>query len=77
MDKIYLEVLVRFDLEGVMWPLKIKWEDDTVYVVDKVLSHERRAAFKAGGQGMRYTCKIMGKTAYLFFEEGKWFMEGK
>ena len=60
-----------------MWPLKIKWENGKVYTIDKVLSRERRAALKTGGQGMRYTCKIMGKLAYLFFEEGKWFMEGK
>ena len=33
------------------------------------------AKLKAGGVGMRYICKICGKTVALFNEEGKWFME--
>ncbi|WP_172793074.1 hypothetical protein [endosymbiont 'TC1' of Trimyema compressum] len=42
------------------------WEDGKVYTVDKALGRDRRAALKTGGQGMRYTCKIMGKISYLF-----------
>ena len=41
MRKIFLDVLVKFDLEGIMWPLKINWENGKVYTIDKVLSRER------------------------------------
>jgi len=35
------------------------------------------ASLKAGGQGMRYTCRIAGKQVFLFCDDGRWFVEGK
>ena len=35
------------------------------------------AATKAGGEGMRYTCRIRGQETYLFECEGRWFVEAK
>jgi len=32
---------------------------------------------KAGGMGIRYTCRICNKQVYLFNDEGKWFMGAK
>ena len=32
-------------------------------------------AMTAGGLGMRYICRIRGRTVKLFNDEGRWFME--
>ena len=68
---------MRFDLEGRMTPLEIRWEDGTRYEIDRVLDVRRAASLKAGGQGMRYTVRINGHSTYLFFEAPAWFVEGK
>lgn len=75
--KINLEVNAKFDLDGTIRPTSIIWEDGRVFAVDRVLDVRRAASLKAGGTGMRYTCRICGKTVMLWNEEGKWFMEGK
>ena len=73
--KINLEVNADFDLEGNIRPRAIIWEDGRMYEVDRVLDIRRAASLKAGGVGMRYTCRIREKTEKLFIDEGKWFME--
>jgi hypothetical protein len=35
----------------------------------------RAASLKAGGVGMRYTCMVRNHQTYLFYEDGRWFME--
>ena len=75
--KVYVEVTARFDTEGDITPLSVTWEDGTVYEIDKVLDQRRAASLKAGGIGMRYTCRILGRESYLFYEEPKWFVEAK
>jgi hypothetical protein len=32
---------------------------------------------KVGGVGERYKVRINGKETYIFFENGKWFVEEK
>ena len=75
--KVYVEVTAKFDTEGNITPLSVTWEDGTVYEIDKVLDQRRAASLKAGGIGMRYTCRILGRESYLFYEEPKWFVEAK
>ena len=75
--KINLEVNAKFDLEGNVRPISIIWEDGRVFAIDRVLDVRRAASLKAGGVGMRYICRICGKTVALFNDENKWFMEGK
>ena len=77
MRKVYVEVTARFDREGTIIPLSIIWEDGRVFEVDKILDVRRAASLKAGGQGTRYTIRILGREVYLFYENPKWFMEGK
>lgn len=76
MRKVYVSVMARFDEEGKIHPESIKWEDGTVYEIDRVLDVRRAASLKAGGIGMRYTIRIHNKVTYLFYEEPKWFVEG-
>lgn len=75
--KVYVEVIARFDTDGNITPLSVKWEDGTVYEIDKVIDKRRAASLKAGGIGMRYTCRILNQQSYLFYEEPRWFVEGK
>ncbi len=75
--KVFVEVTARFDREGKVIPLSIRWEDGTVFEIDRVLDARRAASLKAGGQGMRYTVRIRGRETYLFYEDPNWFVEGK
>ncbi|MCX7923917.1 MAG: hypothetical protein N3B21_18180 [Clostridia bacterium] len=72
----YVSIVIRYE-EGKITPLQVTWEDGRSFEVDKVLDVRRAASLKVGGQGDRYTCRIAGKQVYLFYEDGKWLMEGK
>lgn len=77
MRKVYVEVTAKFDTKGNITPLSVTWEDGTVYEIDKVLDQRRAASLKAGGIGMRYTCRILNQESYLFYENPKWFVKAK
>lgn len=77
MRKVYVKVIAEFNLEGNITPLWILWEDGRKFPIERVLDVRRAASLKAGGAGLRYTCRIQGKEVYLFYEEPAWFMEGK
>ncbi len=72
--KVYVDVTVRFDADGRITPLEIRWEDGRVYQIDRVLDVRRAASLKAGGTGIRYTVRISGKETFLFLEETRWFV---
>lgn len=74
-EKIFVEMLVRFDKEGNIWPLSVLWDNGKAYAIDKIIDKRRAASLKAGGIGLRYTVKIRGKITYLYYEEPKWYME--
>ena len=75
--KVYVEVTAKFDTEGNITPLSVTWEDGMVYEIDRILDRRRAASLKAGGIGMRYTCRISGRQSYLYYEDPRWFVEGK
>ena len=75
--KVYVEVTAKFDTEGNITPLSVTWEDGMVYEIDRILDRSRAASLKAGGIGMRYTCRISGRQSYLYYEDPRWFVEGK
>ena len=75
--KTYVDVTARFTPDGKIIPLKILWNDGSSFYVDKVLDIRPAASLKAGGAGIRYTCRINMVETYLFFEENKWFVEEK
>ena len=79
MGKVYVEVILRQDIQGALTPLSICWEDGHVYEIDRVLDVSERASLKAGGQGRRFTCRIGGRERYLFLDtmENRWFVEAK
>lgn len=75
--KVYVAVTARFALDGTVAPLSIQWEDGREFLVDRVLDSRRAANQKAGGIGMRYLCRIQNKEAYLYYEDPRWFVQGK
>ena len=73
--KKYIDVVASMKSDGTVLPLKIIWEDGKEYMVDNVLDIRRAASLKAGGCGVRYTCKICGQVRFLFLEDYLWFVE--
>lgn len=45
--KIYVEVVARFDPQGQITPLSLRWFDGTVYEIDRILD-TRRSRFAEG-----------------------------
>lgn len=77
MKKEFVDVIVQYTKEGQRLPLTIVWTDGIKYNIDKVTDIRQAPSLKAGGQGIRYTCKIKGQQTYLWLEDGKWFVEAK
>ena len=75
--RAYVKVVVEVSPEGKVRPLEVEWEDGRRFEVDRLLDVRRAAATKAGGQGMRYTVRILGRETYLFEDEGRWFVEAR
>lgn len=75
--KVFVDVNANFKADGTIIPLSIKWEDGTVYRIDQVLKVCRAASLKAGGAGIRYTCRIGNNITNIFLEENAWFVEAK
>lgn len=75
--KKYVEVTAQFDVEGTIIPRVIQWDDGTKYEIDRIVDIRPAASLKAGGAGIRYTCRIHGREKYLWLEKTKWFVEAK
>lgn len=77
MYKRYVEMIVRYMTDGTILPLAVRWTPGQIYEIDRVLDIRPAASLKAGGAGIRYTCRIQGKEKYLWLEENRWFVEAK
>ena len=78
--KAYVRVQAMFYPDGRSpVPIALWWEDDTIYMIDRVGEIRRAASTKAGGLGIRYACSIRGKTVFLYYEDEsqRWFVERK
>ena len=75
MAKKYVEVCAVFKPDGRMIPIWLWWDDRRKYTIDRVLDVRRAASLKAGGVGLRYTCRILGRERYLYYEDPAWFVE--
>lgn len=72
--KKYVEVTAHHNGQGFVRPLILWWDDGRKYEIDRVLDVRRAASLKAGGIGIRYTCRILGKERYLYLDEDKWYV---
>ena len=75
--KVFVDVNANFKADGTIIPLSIKWEDGTVYRIDQIIKVCRAASLKAGGAGIRYTCRIGNNITNIFLEESAWLVEAK
>lgn len=75
--KKYVDMIVRYFPDGTITPMAVWWDEGKVYEIDRILDVRPAASLKAGGAGIRYTCKIMGKQTYIWLEENRWFVEAK
>ncbi len=75
MRKVYIDVILKNDREGMLRPLSIEWENGEVFEIDRLIDRRKAASTKVGGCGMRYTVVINGKEKFLFHEDDKWFVE--
>ena len=75
--KAYVDVTATFYADGRLEPRSITWEDGHVYQIDAVIDVRPAVSLKAGGCGIRYTCRICGQLVYLFLDENRWFMDRK
>jgi len=73
--KIYVKVRADFGFDGKLCPLMLRTEDGAPQRIDRVLDVRPAASLKAGGQGVRYTCRVDGRELYLFYEDPYWFIE--
>lgn len=62
--KVYVEVNVTHRPDGTARPNSIKFENDEIYEVDRVMQKCRAAATKVGGTGIRYTVQICGQSLF-------------
>jgi hypothetical protein len=60
-------------------PSRFWWEDGRCFEIDKIIDIRRAASLKAGGIGIRYTCRIKNHETKIWFDDTdrQWFMERK
>ena len=74
--KKFVDVYVYMDECGKKTPKTLIYNDKK-YDIDKILDMKKCASFKVGGIGERYTVRIGSNITYLFYENGRWFVEEK
>ena len=75
-EKIFVSVLSVTKPDGNIVPMKLIWEDGRSWDIDKVLDVRPGVARKAGGEGIRYLCRIGRHERELWYSHGQWFVEG-
>ena len=76
--KEYVRVTADFSPDGSVRPVCVTWRDGRRFEIDRVKDVRRAASLEAGGVGLRYTCMILGRECFLFYEDSsKWFVEAK
>lgn len=75
--KKYVDMIVQYTEDGQIIPLAVHWSAGELFEIDKVLDVQRAASLRAGGTGIRYTCRIKGREKYIWLEEDRWFVEAR
>lgn len=73
--KLFLKVRADHEFDGRIRPLMFRTEDGPPAIIDRITDVRRAAATKAGGQGMRYTCRVGERELYIFHDRDVWFLE--
>lgn len=75
--KQYVSVTARFDCDGNLLPITLHWKDGRAFEIERIMDIRYAASLKAGGAGIRYSCRIAGQQRYLFLESNRWFVDSK
>lgn len=75
--KEFVSVTAKFDCDGNLLPVTLHWKDGRNFEIDRILDIRYAASLKAGGAGIRYSCRIAGKQRYLFLDNNRWFVDSK
>ena len=77
--KKYVSVRADHGLDGTILPRIFKYTDEknelVICRIDAVLDTREAPSLKAGGQGMRYVCRVGEKKYNLFHDDLYWFVE--
>jgi hypothetical protein len=79
--KEFVAVIAAHWPDGRVEPLRIQRDDGTVIIISKVLESRKAASLRAGGAGMRHTCRAANAEdghefkMYLFHDNNFWFIE--
>ena len=80
--KEFVDVIaIHWAGNGTTDPKRLQMEDGTVLIISRVFSKMRAASLRAGGQGMRYDCRVANQSdghefrIYLFNDGDYWFIE--
>ncbi len=75
--KQYISVTAKFDSDGNILPLAINWDDGRSFNIDRIIDVRYAASLKAGGAGIRYTCRIRQSEKHLYLEGNRWFINNE
>ena len=73
--KEFVEVRAEHQLDGTIKPIMFREEDDLYTHIDEIIDVREAPALRAGGQGVRYTCRVQDQAFYLFHDDAYWFIE--
>jgi len=74
-DRRYVKVRADHTLDGKIRPLMFREEDGPICIIDRVEDVRPAPSLKAGGQGIRYICRVGERRLKLFHVEPYWFIE--
>ena len=74
-QKLFVKVRADHEIDGKVIPLMFKSDTDETIIIDRILDIRLCASLKAGGQGVRYTCRVGNAYIYLFHDQMHWFLE--
>ncbi len=74
----FVDVILKHDSYGNKQPMLIRWNNGTLYVIDK-LKNVSRAVSGSGMQVTKYDVMIGGRETSLYEDKylGKWYVEEK
>lgn len=73
--KRYVKVRADHEIGGRVVPLMFRAEEGEAVRIDHILDVREAPSLKAGGQGMRYTCRCGNGIILLFHDRDDWFIE--
>ena len=74
-EKCFVDVITDTDVDGIITPLAINWDDGRCFIVDRTIERRYAASMKVGGHGMRYAVVVEGKPTFLWHDGERWYVE--